>query len=190
MKKLVVWLAFCLLPAPALADAAAPIQYARGSVVIERASPPAPTPLPWQKADELRPTQQLPLEVEIRDAAMLYRKDGWFNLRAPSDNAGVLLLFASPTLAAIPPYTQQAPLDILMVDKEGIIRQIAPSLVLSDLSEEIYPQEPVLAFLFLRGGLCERSGIRPGDRVLHTAFKKPPAILSAPPAPQPVASGR
>jgi uncharacterized membrane protein (UPF0127 family) len=170
-----------LLTGSAFADETTPLSYSRGQIAIERASAPL---LPWQAPGQKAPP--LTFEVEVRDAMTLYNQQGWFNLSGPSPDSGVLLAFGAPTQAPILPSAQYAPLDILLIDKEGKILQIIPNLLLTELEQEIYPAAPVLAFLFLKGGTSERFSIRPGDSVEHKLFRKPPVILSAPPpaAPQ------
>lgn len=192
MKNMIAaWIAglvFCI--APAHADESIPLLYSRSNIVIKREHPPQPELLPWQKPEDVPPQTDIALDVEVRDAATFYNQKGWYNLSAPADNSGVLLAFADPAMAPITPSSQYAPLDILMIDKQGKIKQIAPKLVLSDLSEEIYPKDPVQAFLLLRGGACAKLFISPGDTVEYKLFKKPPPVLStsdnaATPAPAP-----
>lgn len=176
---------FCLLlsvPLPVWADDAVPLLYSRSHITVTRHAPPAPAPakgaLPWQEAPKADPN--LVLDVEVRDATVLYRQEGWFNLNSLSDHGGVLMAFAAPRISPVIRSEQYAPLDILMIDKEGRIVQIAPNIVLAELREELLPPSPILAFLFLNGGACERLSIKPGDTVEYAIFKKPPTLLNAP----------
>ena len=175
-----------------LPDDAVPLFFSRATLTIKRSHPPEAALLPWQKPEEVLPPPDLTLDVEIRDAALLYNQSGWYNLSSPSDTQGVFMVFSAPTMAPISASAQYAPLDVLMIDKEGAIKQIAPKLMLTELTEDIYPKEPVLAFLFMRGGACAKHSIQPGDHVEYKIFKKPPAVLSIPTtpatAPQPVAT--
>lgn len=173
-----------LLPLVAAGDAAAdramPLSYSRTEIVITRAAPPASDMLPWQDAATYVDPGAA-FDTEIREGTTLYRQEGWFNLSAQKEDGAVMLLFSVPVVTPIIASSQYAPLDILMISKEGRIEQIMPSLLLSELEEEIYPPNPILAFLFLPGGACEQYSIRPGDYVNHPRFKKPPKILSVPP---------
>lgn len=171
--------AWVLLAAmPALADISAPLLYTRTEMRVLRASPPDDAFLPWE--DKSRGDKGVILDTEIRDGATFYNQQGWFNLSGLSENHGVLLAFAAPVIAPVSPSDQYTPLDVLMIDKEGKILQIIPKLVLSELDRDIYPANPILALLFLKGGACERLSIKPGDYIEYKLFKKPPAVITAP----------
>jgi uncharacterized membrane protein (UPF0127 family) len=180
------------IPATGWADSSVPVTYSRTSLVINRAHPPAPAvstteSLPWQAP--AAPDPRLPLAIEMRDGRTLYSQSGWYNLSSMSANNGIMLVFNTPDTPPITRATQYAPLDILFIDKHGKITQIAPSIVLSELDDDIYPTSPISAFLFMQGGSCAAYGIAPGDTVEHEFFKKPPVILSAPAAAAPVVPG-
>ncbi|MGE0753547.1 MAG: DUF192 domain-containing protein [Alphaproteobacteria bacterium] len=151
-----------------------PVIYAMDKIIIERnnvtdATGPdgGPVALP----------RQLKMPVEVRDAQSFYKQDGWFNLTNIKDGQGLLLLFDNSEQAPISQTSQYAPVDILMINARGNITSIIPSLVLAQLEQTYYPEEPVKAFLMLSGGTCERLFIRPGDDVVHSAFKKPVPVL-------------
>ena len=119
-------------------------------------------------------------DVEIRDAMVLYNQRGWYNLSGPNEKSGVMLVFSDPGIAPLSASSQYAPLDVLMIDKEGNIVQIIPNLMMSELEQDILPQQPVRAFLFLKGGMCQQMHIKPGDYVLYKLFRRSPTVLSAP----------
>jgi uncharacterized membrane protein (UPF0127 family) len=170
-----------LLSSPALAlvaDEAAPVLYSRGSISIQRQA--APPPMPWQPADAPRENTPVEFGVDIRDGMTMYNQQGWFNLSSPSEDGGTLMAFTAPGLAPIIRLAQYAPLDILLIDRAGIITQIIPNIILANLPHDITPETPVLAVLFLKGGSCERLSIHPGDRVQHPLFAPPTTVLSAP----------
>ncbi|MDX1974890.1 MAG: DUF192 domain-containing protein [Rickettsiales bacterium] len=152
--------------------------YSRAKVDIQRKQ--ATPSLPWQSAGDAASAANVTFDMEVRDAKTLYRQEGWFNLSSPSPQNGVMFIFNAPTVFPIIHTTDYAPLDILFVSKEGIITQIVPNVALSELKEDIYPNMPILAMLFLAGGICERVGIKPGDWVDYPGFEKPPQILGAP----------
>jgi uncharacterized membrane protein (UPF0127 family) len=168
------------------------LTYTRTEIVLMRASmlDKGPAPLPWQRDSLPADSPGVIFSVEIRDGMTLYNQEGWYNLSGLSQKNGLLLLFSAPGIAPLAPMSQYAPLDVLMVDKEGTVIQIMPNLVLANLEEDMMPQSPILAFLFLPGGTCEANGINPGDRVIHKAFKRSPAVLTTPtnPVPQPKAA--
>lgn len=130
---------------------------------------------------QLSQDAQLLLNIEVRDGESLYKQNGWFNLSSYVDKAGVLMAFSTPDKHPITSLAQYAPVDILFIDKQGKILQIAPSISLSELDQEIYPESPILAFLFLKGGSCSELSINVGDEIQYSLFKKPPLILNAPP---------
>lgn len=171
-----------------------PIDYTRTNIVLLRKSmpKPIPQPMPWQDNSTVRPiiedTQEpqdpaLVLDVEVRDGMTLYNQSGWFNLSGYSEKSGVMMAFSKSDSKPIIRSTQYAPVDILFIDKQGKITQIAPSILLSEIEEDIYPDAPILAFLFLKGGSCTDLFINVGDEVQYSLFKKPPVILSTPKEP-------
>jgi uncharacterized membrane protein (UPF0127 family) len=165
--------------------------YTRTNMVIMRESmqSDALPPLPWQEETASPDSPGVIFDIEIRDGQSLYSQKGWYNLSGPSEKSGVMLMFDHPGIVPIINSAQYAPLDILMVDSQGIIAQIVPNLMMAALEQEILPSSPIKAFLFLKGGACELMNIQPGDRVLYKGFKQPPTVLSAPSRPQqPVAS--
>ena len=179
-------------------DSNSPIDYVRTNIVILRKSMPKPTPdptrpMPWQDESIISPTPEeveleepsLVFDVEIRDGMSLYNQSGWFNLSSYSDRSGVMMAFGKPDIKPIVRSTQYAPVDILFIDKQGNITQIAPSINLSEIDEEIYPSAPILAFLFLKGGTCADLHINVGDEIQYSLFKKSPLILNSPPPKEP-----
>ncbi len=185
-------------------DPATAIDYVRTNIILLRKSMPKPKPMPspeqpmpWlQDESIIRPTPEEPvledpalvLDVEIRDGMSLYNLSGWFNLSSYSEKSGVMMVFARPDTKPIVPSTQYAPVDILFIDKQGTITQIAPSINLSEIDDNIYPTTPILAYLFLKGGTCASLHINVGDEIQYSLFKKSPLILNSPPPKEPPAS--
>jgi uncharacterized membrane protein (UPF0127 family) len=170
-----------------------PIDYTRTNILIIRKSlPKTPKPISLPDKDNIQPIKApepepvpvpdpgIILDVEVRDAMSLYNQNGWFNLSSYSDKSGIMMAFGKPDIKPIIRSNQYAPVDILFIDKQGKIIQIVPNILLSELEEEIYPNSPILAFLFLKGGACADLLINAGDEVQYSLFKKPPVILSAP----------
>jgi uncharacterized membrane protein (UPF0127 family) len=191
MKKILlatIGLFVMALPAHAviIGDKSVPVTYSRTTIILNRKNPPPPPPaMPWQEDDDNvtpPPAQdnRLFLDIEMRDGNTLYNQGGWYNLASYDDKAGVMMAFNDGGMHPIIRSAQYAPVDILFIDKRGKITQIAPNILLSDLEEEIYPDVPVAAFLFLKGGRCAALSITPGDEIDHEFFKKSPTILNAP----------
>jgi uncharacterized membrane protein (UPF0127 family) len=64
------------------------------------------------------------------------------------------------------------PLDMLFIDADGRITQIAVDI--QPLSDAVIAsREPVRAVLELRAGLTAELDIEPGDRVVHPLFEGP-----------------
>ena len=139
-----------------------------------------PNLLPWQQAKAIE-NSKLRIEVEVRDGRSLYGQEGWFNLTSYDDNKGVLLLFDSERITPIINSAQYQPVDILFLNAQGVVTQIVPSIQLAELREQITPRSPVLGFLFLRSGICEKLVISPGDVVDMDVFERSPVILADPP---------
>lgn len=157
--------------------ASANIFYSKDKLRIHRKIIPKPATalMPWQVAEDA-----VDFDVEIRDGMSLYNQNGWFNLSSYSDKQGVMMAFSEPSIQPIVNSAQYAPVDILFIDKQGKITQIVPSILLSDLEQDIIPAEPITAFLFLKGGACADLSINAGDEVEYSMFKKPPRVLNAP----------
>jgi uncharacterized membrane protein (UPF0127 family) len=163
---------------PVYAQSEEPIAFARTSVTILRNTPPA---MPWATGAPTDAAVPLVLDVDRRDAAILYRNDGWFNLGGLSEKKGLFLILPYPTIAPLTRSAHYAPVDVVFIDEQGVIVQTAPMLVLSELKEEMYPQSEIKAFLLLKGGSCEKLSIRPADKVRHDIFTSAPHIISKDP---------
>lgn len=177
--RLAIALLMSLVITPAQ-SAEIPLLYSKSELIIARKSlTPDPSLLPWQK-DAAEAQNKLTFTIEVRDGRSLYNQQGWFNLSSYEEQSGVLLAFSSPTQSPIVASKQYAAVDILFIDLQGRITQIVPNIMLAELQEEIVPAAPVLAFLFLKSGTCEKMFIKPGDEVEYSLFKKPPTVLTAP----------
>lgn len=177
MRRLLASLLLAALLLPAMAHAELPVLYSREKLTIHRQSLQR---LPWLEDSADQEQSGITFDVELRDAMTYYRQKDWFNLSGPGDDSGVLLMFTAPGLPPVIKSTQYAPLDILLIDAEGRIAQLLPNVRLSSLKQDIMPREPVLAFLFLRGGLCQQLGVREGDIVEHRMFSPAPGVISGP----------
>jgi uncharacterized membrane protein (UPF0127 family) len=185
MRILFIILALFFPMAVQATELGTPVTYLRGTLALRsQNAPTADGLLPWQTP----PDTSAKFDVEIRDGMSLYNQDGWYNLSSYGDHSGLLLLFENEGTQPITRSAQYAAIDILLIDKEGTIAQILPSIVLSQLSADLYPKQPVLAFLLVKGGTAQALNIQPGDIVDYKAFKRPQTVLSTPkypPAPAP-----
>lgn len=108
---------------------------------------------------------ELALTPEQRSRGLMFRTD-------LPESRGMLFDFGRPSVVTMWMRNTYIPLDMLFIDEHGGITRIAANT--EPLSEEtISSGGPVRAVLELRGGITEKLGIRPGDRVLHPLFSEP-----------------
>ena len=187
MKKYVGFLLIALIFAGAAqAEVSRTVAFSRAHISILRNTPPTPPPtLPWLikpgDPDVVKVDPAIGFEVDVRDAQALYKQQGWFNLSEMTEGSGTLMVFAAPSQMPINRSTQFAPMDIVLADGEGKIVQIIPNIKLSELEQDIIPSQPVLAFLFLKGGTCASQSINPGDKIEYSIFRKAaPVVVMVP----------
>jgi hypothetical protein len=88
------------------------------------------------------------------------------------EDRGMLFDFGQPQRAAMWMRNTYVPLDMLFIDGQGRITQIAADT--QPLSDAVIAsREPVRAVLELKGGVSAKLGIKPGHRVIHPMFKAP-----------------
>jgi uncharacterized protein len=88
------------------------------------------------------------------------------------EDRGMLFDFGKPQRATMWMRNTYVPLDMLFIDGNGQITQIAADT--QPLSDAVIAsREPVRAVLELRGGVSAKLGIKPGDRVIHPLFSDP-----------------
>lgn len=167
----------------ALALGVATFNYQRGSLSIERASPPPEPLLPWQEADAPRKKEnaRVSVTVDIRPITALYRQSGWINLGQLSQNEGVLFVLEQPDTARLGRMEYFQPVDALWIDENGVVTSIAPKLEVSELNEPMIDQKPSKGLLLLGADMAERLSIRPGDKVTDSEyFQAPPSVITLP----------
>ena len=92
--------------------------------------------------------------------------------RSLAPDAGMLFDFKQPTVATMWMHNTLIPLDMLFVDRQGLIVNIAERAV-PESDATIAAAAPVRAVIELNGGTADRLAIKPGDRVLYPIFGKP-----------------
>ena len=97
------------------------------------------------------------------------REQGLQGRRALTPGTGMLFDFKSPRPVYMWMKNTFIPLDMLFIDAEGRVANIAERTVPMSLAT-IGSDGPVRAVLELDGGTVQRLGIKPGDRVLHPIF--------------------
>ena len=97
-------------------------------------------------------------------------EQGMMFVHAMDEHTGMLFMFPENRRVSMWMKNTYIPLDLLFLDATGKIDYIAASA--PPKSEEIIgPPTPEHAVLELKGGACERFGIKLGDIVLHKNFK-------------------
>ena len=87
------------------------------------------------------------------------------------ENGGMLFPFEKPRFASFWMKNTPTPLDILYIRADGTIARIAENT--EPLSTRTIPSgEPVLSVLEINGGVARQLGIKPGDTVEHSLFKR------------------
>ena len=97
------------------------------------------------------------------------KKRGLMFRKTLDANSGMLFLYQREALQLMWMKNTLIPLDILFIDKTGIITRIVERAVPHSLAT-ISSRDKVLAVLELKGGLTSRLDIKRGDKVSHPAF--------------------
>jgi uncharacterized membrane protein (UPF0127 family) len=108
---------------------------------------------------------EMAVSPEQRGRGLMFREE-------LAEDRGMLFDFGRLQQASMWMRNTYVPLDMLFIDPEGRITQIAADIrPLSDAV--IASREPVRAVLELRAGVTAKLGIKPGDRVVHPMFTEP-----------------
>jgi uncharacterized protein len=112
--------------------------------------------------------QVFQVEVARNDAD---RAQGLMYRRSMAADRGMLFDFGRVGPVAMWMQNTYLPLDMLFIRPDGSIARIAANT--EPLSTRTIPSgEPVLAVLELNAGTAARLGVKPGDRVEHSLFKR------------------
>ena len=98
------------------------------------------------------------------------KKIGLMFRKTLSKNAGMLFLYKREALRLMWMKNTFIPLDILFIDKKGVIKRVVKRTTPHSLAT-ISSRKSVLAVLELRGGITSSLEIKKGDRIEHPAFK-------------------
>jgi uncharacterized protein len=108
---------------------------------------------------------EMAVNAEQRSRGLMFRK-------GLAEDRGMLFDFGALRRASMWMRNTYVPLDMLFIDADGRITQIAVDI--QPLSDAVIAsREPVRAVLELRAGLTAELGIRPGDRIVHPMFGQP-----------------
>jgi len=107
-------------------------------------------------------------KVEVATSPQQVEQGLMFRRQMAAD-AGMLFLFERPDPAVFWMKNTFIPLDMIFIGTDGRILNIAERTI--PLSETpVHAAGPTMAVLEVNGGTASRLGIRPGDRVRHSAL--------------------
>jgi hypothetical protein len=114
--------------------------------------------------------EQFEFQVEMA-VSPAQRSQGLMFRESLDEDRGMLFDFGEPQRASMWMRNTYVPLDMLFIDADGRITQIAADT--QPLSDAVIAsREPVRAVLELKGGISAKLGIKPGDRVIHPIFRR------------------
>jgi len=108
------------------------------------------------------------LDVEVATTFEQHARGLMFR-KEMADRHGMLFLFHDSLMITMWMKNTYIPLDIVFIDRRGVIVHIARNAVPLSL-EYISSVKPVIYVLELNGGITDRLGIKVGDRVLSPSF--------------------
>ncbi len=156
---------------------AAPLLVAAGLMFAANAARPqstAPEPLSGfpQSMLAVRTAAGKVVNFKIWEADTPQREaQGLMFIRELDEHTGMLFMFPGTEPVIMWMKNTYVSLDLLFLNAQGRIDYIAANA--TPLSEKrIGPAKPEFAVLELKGGACEKFGIKVGDTVLHKNFKK------------------
>jgi uncharacterized protein len=150
---------------------AAGLLFAAGAGVGESA-PPEPLSAFPQSLLAIRTSAGKVVNFKIWEADTPKREEqGMMFIREMDEHTGMLFMFPENKPVSMWMKNTYVSLDLLFMNAQGKIDYIAEKA--TPKSEAIIgPPTPEFAVLELKGGACERFGIKVGDKVLHKNFKK------------------
>ena len=98
------------------------------------------------------------------------KKIGLMFRKTLAKNTGMLFLYKREALRLMWMKNTFVPLDILFIDKKGVIKRVVKRTIPHSLAT-ISSRQSVLAVLELRGGITSSLEIKKGDRIEHPAFE-------------------
>ncbi|MBY5975751.1 DUF192 domain-containing protein [Phaeobacter italicus] len=138
-----------------------------GAVATETACNPDQISLrgPWGSAQ---------FSIEIADTAE-ERAQGLMHRASMPRGAGMLFVYDYPQRTAFWMKNTLIPLDMLFIDKSGVVTRIHENAIPGDLTP-IEGGDKVFAVLEINGGLAARYGMTEGTQTRHEIFSKFGAI--------------
>jgi uncharacterized membrane protein (UPF0127 family) len=112
------------------------------------------------------------IEIEVAETSEQKAKGLMFRTHLAA-NRGMLFPYGSPQEITMWMRNTYIPLDMVFIKADGTVHRIEART--EPLSEKIIPSRgAVVAVLELAGGVAEKLGLKPGDKVLHRTFGTAP----------------
>jgi len=108
--------------------------------------------------------------VELADTVRERARGLMFRESMPS-SAGMLFIYRRPSFVSFWMKNTLIPLDMIFLDKHGVVQRVHHEAVPSDLTQ-IPGGQNILAVLEINGGLARGLGISQGSEMRHPAFGK------------------
>ena len=142
------------------------------SAALPQSAPPEPLSAFPQSLLAIRTGAGKVVNFKIWEADTPKREEqGMMFIREMDEHTGMLFMFPENKPVSMWMKNTYVSLDLLFLNAQGKIDYIAEKA--TPRSEAIIgPATPEFAVLELKGGACERFGIKIGDKVLHKNFKK------------------
>ena len=142
------------------------------SAALAQSTPPEPLSAFPQSLLAIRTSSGKVVNFKIWEADTQKREEqGMMFIREMDEHTGMLFMFPENKPVTMWMKNTYVSLDLLFLNAQGKIDYIAEKA--TPRSEAIIgPPTPEFAVLELKGGACQRFGIKVGDKVLHKNFKK------------------
>jgi uncharacterized protein len=150
---------------------AAGLLIAAGAALPQGAAPEPLSAFP-QSLLAIRTASGKVVDFKIWEADTPRREEqGMMFIREMDEHTGMLFMFRENKQVIMWMKNTYISLDLVFLNAQGKIDYIAASAT-PQSEARIGPPTPEFAVLELKGGACERFGIKVGDKVLHKNFKK------------------
>jgi uncharacterized membrane protein (UPF0127 family) len=149
------------------AAAEEPLAYSRSAIQIQ----------PSEKGEKATASNEpLVLNVEVRKAGF-FQQPGMFYTRPLSSEEAFLEPLPDGDFKTLERGNVYEPMDVCILDAQGKILQIYPSLILNDLAQSMVLEPVSKAVLYLPNGRAVQLGLKPGTVIQHPLFVQPPKVI-------------
>ena len=100
------------------------------------------------------------------------RSRGLMYVEELGEKEGMIFVSGANAVSSMWMKNTPIPLDLLFLRADGAISSIAADMIPYS-RKPVSSREPVFAVLEVNGGMCEKLGIKPGDRVFHSFLSNP-----------------